>query len=186
MNKNDFMDEMSGLLEAYPALKNRHKLARIYDLANDLPLDVFGNIVMSIGDDAKSSPSINDFKTEISRWKRNYHSKHGRYWGQQETQETESAFDCLQCIDSGIVEVYSIGGGFSYHMRCECSQGSKHWATLPQWDKSLRQGFKPQAPDLLNFKPQTVEYGELMKKATIWASKLEKSVKHWHELGYRP
>jgi hypothetical protein len=186
MTKDEFYEEIKPIAEAFPALKNRFKLQRIYDLAHDIPLDTFAFIVMKIGDDAKTSPSINDFKEHISKWKREYYAKTGRYWGQTEQFEKESTFECLQCIDSGIVELFSIGGGFSHHMRCDCAQGSKHWALMPQWDRALRQAFKPQAPDLLNFKPTTLEYGELMKKAEIWANKLEKSIKHWHELGYRP
>ena len=186
MTNEQFMNEMTGMLEAFPALKNRYKLSRIYEFAKDLTPDIFCFIVNNIGDEAKNTPSINEFKSAISKWKRDYYAKHGRYFGQSEMEHKESTFDCLQCIDSGIVEVYSIGGGFAHHMRCNCAQGGRHWAILPQWDKSLRQAFAPQAPDLNNFKPQTAEYGELMKKATIWANKLEKSIKHWHELGYRP
>ena len=101
MTKEEFMDLMAGMLEAYPALKNRYKLGRIYDLAKDLPNEVIGHMVTQIGDDAKSCPSINDFKNEISRWKRNYHAKHGRYWGQPEQSAQDlKPFDCLQCIDS--------------------------------------------------------------------------------------
>lgn len=176
------MDEMTGVLEAFPALKNKYKLQRIYDLAQDLPLDVFGYIVVKIADDAKSSPSINDFKDQISRWRREYYAKYGRYYGQPE-QEVKTGFDCEQCIDSGIIELF-VDGKFSHHIRCNCEQGQKHWAKIPQWDKDLRQAFFPKAPTLSNFKPSSKEFGEFLMLAENWAKKIRTSENYWKQLGY--
>lgn len=184
MTNEQFMNEMTGMLEAFPALKNRYKLSRIYDFAKDLTPDIFCFLVNQIGDEAKNTPSINDFNAAISKWKREYYSKHGRYFGQVEMEHRESIFECLQCIDSGIVELFT-NNKFSHYIRCNCEQGNKHWAKMPQWDKDLRQAFYPQAPGLQNFKPSKAEYGELLELANIWANKLSKSENYWNKLGYK-
>lgn len=185
MTNEQFLQEMSGLLEAFPVLKNRYKLNRIYQFCQDLTPDIISGIISKVGDEAKSSPSINDFKSEISRWRREYYAKHGRYWGQKDESQTVKGYDCTKCIDSGIVEVCKQGTTeLEFFMRCDCSQGLNSFAKLPVIARELKAGFTFKAPDLENFKPTKSTYGELNEKFKIWAKKLESSENHFKSLGY--
>jgi hypothetical protein len=184
MTNEQFLQEMTSILEAYPALKNRYKLGRIYELAQGVPQNVLAKIICDVGDAAKNTPSINEFKDAISKWKREYYNKNGRYFDQPAEVIKAQEFECNNCIDSGIVEVYSVGKTeLSHHMRCDCEHGKKHWAVLPCFDKALRQAFYTKAPALDNFKPSE-EIG-LHEKFLNFKEKLRPSEKHWLDLGYR-
>lgn len=186
MTKEQFMQEMASLLDAYPILKNRHKLARIYYFLENLPEEAISKIIMDIGDASKSSPSINDFREASSKWRRDYYAKHGHYYGQEKQVDGRQDFECKRCIDSGIVELYSNEDqAFAFHMRCDCEMGKNSFAKLPMVDKSLKQGFNFKAPELRNFKPLSGLYGELDQKAREWYKIISKSEDHFSSIGYK-
>lgn len=186
MTNDQFLQEMSGLLEAFPALKNRYKLNRIFNFCQDLTPDILCVIISKVGDEAKQTPSINDFKTEISKFRRDYYAKHGRYWGQQEIAAQAKEFDCKKCIDSGIVEVCKQHTSeIEFLMRCDCDQGKNSAAKLPFVANELKNGFTFKAPDLENFKPTQSTYGELKKKADAWFEKIKNYEQHFSSLGYK-
>lgn len=186
VSKQEFMNEMAYLLDVFPALKNRTKLERIYNCFERIPLSAVAEILERVGDDAKHAPSISEFKEAAGRWRRDYHAKHGHYYGETKKENAGITY-CDQCGDSGILEIYSVGTEkMNYHMRCTCHEGKKHWALLPEWDKSLRQAFYTKAPALENFKPVSGEYGEIMKKYYLWKDKLNESFEIWSKMGFVP
>lgn len=184
LSNNEFLTEINGLIEAFPSLKNRARLARIYFFLQSLPQEAAKKIIQDVGDSAKSTPTPNDFREMVSVWKKSYYAKHGNYYGAEKIENKEAYF-CTICNDAGVVELYPHGKEtMSHHMRCGCIEGLKHWSRLPEFDKALKQGFRVVAPALTNFKPTNGSYGEILEKYKTWRSVLNKSENHWKLLGY--
>lgn len=184
ISNEQFLKEISPLIDVFPSMKNRTRLERIYSFISELPLDAAKNIINQIGDTAKSAPTPSEFREQASIWKRNYYAKHGNYYGKEKIENQDITF-CWQCQDSGILEMTPIGETvLSHHMRCECEFGSNHWAKLPQFAKALRQGFTVSGPHISRFKPASGEYDAINKKYKEWKAFLSSSENHWKNLGY--
>ena len=185
ISNEQFLSEIAPLIEAFPSLKNRAKLERIYFFLSGLPFEAARTVILQVGDHAKSTPTPNEFRELAVRWKNSYYAKHGNYYGVEKIENQEITF-CEVCKDAGIIELIPHGKTeISHHMRCYCEFGLKHFARLPVFDKGLKQGFRTNAPALENFKPTKGELNEIWTKFGIWKGLLEKSEIHWKNLGYK-
>jgi len=190
MLKNEFIEEMRGIVEGFPSLKNRFKLDRIYSAFENLPKEALTFAIDAVADEASPTPA--SFKKAARDWKSAFYKKNGYYYG-FENQPAEDVNICRYCFDCGVVKVkHNAPDDFIQLMRCSCEAGLGSKFKLPPFNNDAKAMFVKVALNPSWFNPNIDEKDELdqmslkiQNKFDQWKNIVSKSEKYWAELGYK-
>jgi hypothetical protein len=180
------------LTKRFKALDSKETIERIHVFLGPLPKDAVEQIVNQIGDEARATPTINEFKALASRWKYDYFKANGHWYGQK-AEEVKPEQLCQFCFDCGIVKVkHNTPDEFLQLMKCSCNAGSKVSAKLPQFNSDAKAMFVRVAINPQWFNPNIEVSDDLDKmgskvlnKFDEWRAIVHKSEKYWAGLGFK-
>jgi len=189
----EFLTEMTGLIERFPSLKNRSLLSRIHSILMNISSEGAREVIVEISDGAKGVPTPNDFKEHARTWRSKFFHKNGYYYGFEPIDSQETNVKCEFCFDCGIVKVkHNVPDDFIQLMRCNCEAGLRSSAALPPYNNDARHVFVRVALNPAWFNPNISTTDDLdkmgsklLQKHDTWRVIISKSENYWKGLGYK-
>lgn len=182
--KQIFLKNFEALIDAFPQLKVKTKIDRIFWFVRDLPEKGMVEIFNIVLDTFRATPTPSDFNDAAKAWR-----KRNNYFSNVEISDPEEIKICQYCRNSGVVRIVHLSNSEIDHlMRCNCFESwrSEHMK-FPQFDYALKQVYKIGPCPLEWFKPndKNLNGKEFEKLQLKYFSKIKNAEKYWADLGFK-
>ena len=182
--KQIFSQCIGPLLEAFPPLKTKTKLDRIFWFVRDLPERAMKEIFDTLIDASRVTPTPIEIDTLARAWRKRHNFYPSIHAGEQVEIKT-----CQYCRDSGVVRIQHLSNQEVDHlMRCNCFESwrSEHMK-FPQFEYQLKQVYKVTPCPIEWFKPSDKNPNgkEFFELLDVYKLKIKNAEKYWADLGFK-